>query len=178
MKKKNEEKKPRSRYRLRRGIGVPADVAGDELERIASEHDGLTARVLVDESAPKDAPLHPAFEWNNAKAGDLYRLDQARNIIRAVHVVEDDGSDGGSAFYHVASVSDGADDPKYLPEARVIADPDLYASAVQTLAANLQAAQRGLAALERRAKVGAKSKRIKAAGRHVGNAVQELKKAV
>ena len=58
-----------SNYEFRNGAhikGVTADQAGDELARIYVEKGELTAPLVVDESRPEEAPLHPAFEWDDA----------------------------------------------------------------------------------------------------------------
>ena len=59
---------------------VSADVAGKEFERIDKKR-GLTAEAVVDESRPEDAPLHDAFEWDDAVAGEEWRKQQARVMI-------------------------------------------------------------------------------------------------
>lgn len=66
---------------------VDAQVAGDVCEKL--EREGrLTPNVLVEESRPVDAPLHAAFEWDDAVAGEEWRKQQARNLIGALIVVE------------------------------------------------------------------------------------------
>ncbi len=65
---------------------VDAELAGRALEEIAGRHGVLTPRLLVEESKPVDAPLHPEFEWDDAVAAERYREEQARYIIRSVIV--------------------------------------------------------------------------------------------
>lgn len=67
-------------------VRIPAQVAGEELERLAAEGEVTPARV-VDVSRPKDAPLHSHFEWDNAAAAEAYRRDQARYLLRHIKVV-------------------------------------------------------------------------------------------
>ena len=50
----------------------------------------LTAKNLVDVSRPVDAPLHPEFEWDDMKAAEKFREEQARNIIRSIQIVYED----------------------------------------------------------------------------------------
>ena len=59
---------------------VAADVAGKEFERIEKKR-GLTAAAVVDESRAEDAPLHRAFEWDDAVAGEEWRKQQARVMM-------------------------------------------------------------------------------------------------
>lgn len=56
-----------------------------ELKRIATENDGvLMPETVVDEARRVSSPLHSRFEWDNSKAGEAYRIWQARQLIRVV----------------------------------------------------------------------------------------------
>lgn len=66
---------------------ISAEVAGAELRRIEVAQGGLTPRAVVDASRPADAPLHKLFEWDNERAADAWRLDQARQAISSLRVV-------------------------------------------------------------------------------------------
>lgn len=73
-------------------FGVDAQTAGTELERIrvsygCNSFTALTPKAVVEEARPEDAPLHPAFEWDNDTAAEKYREHQATNLIRRVRVV-------------------------------------------------------------------------------------------
>lgn len=57
-----------------------------ELQKVYEEHGFLTPQVLLDAARPPKHPLHSQFEWDNKKAGDMYRLEQARELIRSVKV--------------------------------------------------------------------------------------------
>ncbi len=60
-------------------------VVGEAIESISKRHNGaVTPEVVVEASKPKTAPLHNYFEWDDSIAGQRYRLDQARYLIRAV----------------------------------------------------------------------------------------------
>ena len=66
-------------------LKTDAQTAGEICERL-EKNGGLTAKRLVDESRPEDAPLHKEFEWNDATAAEAYREEQARYIIRSLIV--------------------------------------------------------------------------------------------
>ena len=66
-------------------IKVPACVAGEVCE-VLRVTVGLTPENLVAASEPEDAPLHDAFEWDNEKAAEQYRLQQGRHIIASIVV--------------------------------------------------------------------------------------------
>ena len=58
-----------------------------ELERIAAMNDGsLKAESIVDRARDPKNPLHDRFEWDDARAGHEFRLEQARSLIRHVKV--------------------------------------------------------------------------------------------
>ena len=60
---------------------VPAQAAGEELERIRDERGSLTPGDVVAESEDSRAVLHGCFEWDDTKAAVKYRDQQARVLI-------------------------------------------------------------------------------------------------
>ena len=55
----------------------------NELQRIAAKNGGiLRATDVVTEATNLASPLHACFEWDDGEAGHLYRLHQARMLIR------------------------------------------------------------------------------------------------
>ena len=66
-------------------ISASASVAGAVCERLENEG-RLTAKDLLDDSRPTDAPLHSAFEWNDGVAAEKYRENQARHLISCLVV--------------------------------------------------------------------------------------------
>lgn len=78
-------------------------VIGLALEKIAEANQGqLKAEAVVEAAKNRKHPLHRHFEWNDAKAANAYRLDQARMIIRCVSIEEDEESEAVSAFHSVS----------------------------------------------------------------------------
>lgn len=70
---------------------------GMALEEIRVRAGGeLEPKAVVDAARTTDHPLHVHFEWDDKLAAESFRLDQARNIIRIVRVVDED-VDGGTA---------------------------------------------------------------------------------
>lgn len=79
-------------YQWRSGTritGISAQVAGEVCAQLAATGD-LNAQRLVDVSRKDGAPLHAAFEWDDAVAGEEWRKHQARNIINAIVVAKDE----------------------------------------------------------------------------------------
>ena len=63
------------------------DETKGHLEAIAAAHGGTLRPEDVGKAArAADHPLHSRFEWDNAKAAEAHRLDQARSLIRSVKV--------------------------------------------------------------------------------------------
>lgn len=73
-------------YEWKISMPVDAQIAGEELERIESEHNSLTPEVVLEESRAENSVLHKCFEWNDTIAAEKYRVEQARYIIRNIIV--------------------------------------------------------------------------------------------
>lgn len=137
-------------YRFRRGkpagVDVTAEQARAELLRIRTAHgDKLDPRQVVEESRKPKAVLHPFFEWNDAVAGEEYRVWQARQLTRSIYIVRPEEDDApareGPAFFHIAPHD-------YQPQERVIERPDLFMLALQALHSKLAAAERAVRELQ------------------------------
>ena len=61
--------------------GLDEDAAVKELDRIAEKCGALTPEILVAESRDENAVLHGIFEWDDAKAAEGYRREQARKFL-------------------------------------------------------------------------------------------------
>lgn len=69
-----------------RKIGTDHEVV-EELQRICRENDGLLQpRDVVEEARKENSPLHSKFDWDDGKAAENWRLQQARYLITHVHV--------------------------------------------------------------------------------------------
>ncbi len=122
------------RYRSGRSFPIAAQVAGEELEKLGVYQRPVPPSDVVKAAKPAAAPLHPCFEWNNSEAANLYRENQARDLMRSIAVVVESrekrpenqiafvsvGTSGpnGQAGYIATSVAMGDDDMRE----RVIGD--------------------------------------------------------
>lgn len=70
--------------------GVSAETAAAELERIRQKHGILKPELVVEESRSKKAVLHKCFQWDDAKAAEAWRTQQARTLIGNIYVVVTD----------------------------------------------------------------------------------------
>lgn len=126
-------------YKFAENAPVSGDpqVVGETLECIREKRGRLTARDVVEEARPEGHTLHRYFEWDDNKAAENYRADQARHLIRSVVVIE--APDVGEvkpvrAFVHVSRPDSSAvegtetqDIRSYEPVRVALADPGMRA---------------------------------------------------
>src|SRR5690348_5499317 len=72
---------------------------GEELEKLSGDAGELTPDVVVEAARNPRNVLHKHFEWDDQKAAEAFRLDQARCLIRSVVVEDDDSEEGRSAAF-------------------------------------------------------------------------------
>jgi hypothetical protein len=114
------------KWRAHAGVSIPAQVAGEELERIRVANNGrLTQDDVVSSAKPKASPLHTAFEWDDKKAAHQHRLSQAGYIIRKLDVVAiaDDIAKSAPIRAFVSVIRD--DDKSYTSIAHAMSDDEL-----------------------------------------------------
>jgi len=126
----------------------------DNVNQVVNEiykRDGqVKPSTLVEEARPKSSPVHDAFEWDNKKASEEYRLLQARQWIRRVTIVIEDRTE---RFIHVpilVSISstnetiEGIPSDKegyYKPISIVAKSEDEYDRAMSQVVGTLKSAQ-------------------------------------
>lgn len=139
-----QKKKMLAEYRS--GYSAPVDPtdAYRALERTRRAGSGtLVAGDVVDDARPEDATLHPVFEWDDYIAGEAWRKDQARLLIRNVCVVHEEGERAESrpVYVHVRP-AEGPDTGGYRPVTVVMADPESRASVIADALKQLEGWQR------------------------------------
>jgi len=147
--------KTMNKYQFAKGLkefdedSITAQDAGDELARIHAERDRLTPEVVVEESRPDDAPLHPAFEWDDYVAGQRYRHIQAKDLIKTVEVIQPakDGPEPEPAYVNVSKSA-----RRYEPVAEVVKSPQMFEAAFLQACERLRAAERAMEQLQQIAK--------------------------
>lgn len=138
-------------YEYKRGqsvAGLSAGEVGAELERIRSERGDLTSKAVVEESRPDEAVLHDNFEWDDPKAAELYREQQARSIIHSVLVTDESAPDAPKPQAFISVLIDTEPKPQhvYQPAQAVADNPEWRAKHVALLASKLRTQRRELAA--------------------------------
>jgi len=70
-----------------RKLRLDAQVIGEEIERLrVTNGKHFDNRLVVDAARDPKSPLHRAFDWDDVKAGERWRLQQAAYLIRSVEV--------------------------------------------------------------------------------------------
>jgi hypothetical protein len=132
---------------------VEAQVAGEELERIRTWHNGrLEAKMVVEASIDPGAPLHRAFEWDDQRAAHAFRVEQAKYLIRSVEVVIDRGQPEPKPIRAFVSVVRD-EDRSYTSTVHALADQDLRVQVIEQAWKELEAWRQRHAELVEFAKV-------------------------
>jgi hypothetical protein len=109
--------------------GVEADVAGNFLEKLRKQNDGVvTPPIVVKAAKPKDSPVHDYFQWNDSIAANEHRLWQARHLLNCIMVKIEECPDKGPvrAFVRIKSQDeDGAKSSTYVGIRDVMRDPEM-----------------------------------------------------
>jgi hypothetical protein len=80
-----------------------------ELKTIYEKNGHLTPEIVVNTAKNPKSPLHSYFEWNDSKAADAWRIEQASHLIRHVKIkmVTSKGEEIPiRAYYNIASEQD------------------------------------------------------------------------
>ena len=103
MKKKNKVKEFKSKDK--RISQERAQKYGPELVRLREKaNGGLKTKAVVDAARSEESTLHDFFQWDDTKAGELYRRVQARHLINGIHeiVIDENGEEKDiPLFYNV-----------------------------------------------------------------------------
>lgn len=116
-------------------------------QKLYDERGSLSAPDLLDAARPKDSPAHKAFEWNDKKAGEEYRLTQARHWIRRVRIIHEERP---VQLVHVPRIAQEHDDAEegrggeYKPAEVLVHQPDEFERAMTASLGKLHAARRAV----------------------------------
>jgi hypothetical protein len=74
--------------RFQSGAHKDANEVGKHLELLKEQFKGeLTPNDILEDAKNHNSPLHSYFEWDDGKAAEQHRLQQARGLIRTVVAV-------------------------------------------------------------------------------------------
>lgn len=69
---------------------IGAQIAAERLMQIKEDRGALTPRAVVDDAVHDNSPLHKCFEWDDVKAADAFRIEEARKLIGSIVVAQVD----------------------------------------------------------------------------------------
>lgn len=61
--------------------------AREYLLDLEAKNGDLTPRMVLEAAREETSPIHGMFQWDDGVAAESWRLAQARNVIRQVHVI-------------------------------------------------------------------------------------------
>ena len=83
-------------------VRADPQVIGEALDAIRVESGGqLHPQAVVAGARDPKSVLHPHFEWNEAKAAEAHRMDQARALIRSIRVIDEEDDQRRPAFLSI-----------------------------------------------------------------------------
>jgi len=107
-----------------------AAIIGGILEQFG---DSLTPEQLVEIARPTRSPIHKLFCWDNTKAANMYRVEQARYIIRHVEIeiVYDKKPMRTRAYHAVVIDSEAPNEKHYTSIAAIQKSPELASQVIR-----------------------------------------------
>ncbi len=157
------------KFRDSSGLSGNAQEVGETLHQIRSRRGKLTPIDVVDAARSKKSVLHRYFEWNDRKAADEYRKEQARYLIACIVTIQA-GDDEVRPVRSFVSINNS-----YEPLEVVMSDAAMRQQAIQDVQDAIRSLKEKLVSFEEFADVLAALERVdKIASRHV---VKKARKA-
>lgn len=128
-------------------IKADAQVVGERVEAIRARSGGsVTPEQLVEDGRDEASPLHTCFEWDNERAADKYRLQQAGHIIRCLTIeIPDDRREPVRAL---VSVTQPDGERAYTAVTDAMADPAMRAQVMNAALSEIKGWRRRYTRLE------------------------------
>lgn len=107
---------PKNNYTWRKGFQpkVKPEIVGGILEHIEDENGEVTNKAFLDYSRDENSETHCLFEWDDAKAGELYRLGVSTSIINQLQIVYMDNEESEPQKYTAFVNVDSERNAKYV----------------------------------------------------------------
>jgi len=114
-------------YKRRHGARFPGDVQkiGERIARIEKRGGDVPAGV-VEDARDQSSPCHAVFDWDDSSAAHTQRIEQARSLIRKIHVVIV-GADGAEIETRAFQFVTIADREEYTSIETILSDAGAHA---------------------------------------------------
>lgn len=141
-----------AKYSAKRGLlgKVSPQKAGDYLTKLQKQYGDLTPELIVKKAKAISSPIHKCFTWNNTKAANKCRLDEARFLLRIVTIEVEEHNIITRAF---VSVQDEEDENIYTTMETAMSDVVLRAQVLAKAKNELRAFKEKYAQLTELAKI-------------------------
>lgn len=104
-----------------------AESAYNELEKIRKREGNITPRSVVEQAKKRNSALHRHFEWDDAKAADLHRLEQARKVLRSIEIIHIEAPNAPAKAYSIVTAPTAGKEEKpkrvYTSTKEALQDP-------------------------------------------------------
>jgi len=119
------------RYGWKKGFPYKAlDVVAvvGELDDIKEKFAGkLSPDDVIAQARHKSSSMHDYFEWDNAIAGEKWRVTQAQHLLRSIVIIEQDNAGENVEVRAFVVVEENEEDGRnFEPIRAVMADPDKH----------------------------------------------------
>ena len=121
---------------------VSAQDAGEHIEELCNKHGSITAKLLLDDSRPVDAVLHPCYEWDDLKAAEKYRLHQSKQIIGNLVTIEVVNNQPIAPTVAFVTINDRNKKAEYQPVEVALSDEESKYQVMKNAVAELKMFQR------------------------------------
>jgi len=102
---------------------IDAQVAGDCLESLRQRLSGeIRPADVVNEARSNRSPIHDGFEWDDARAAQANRIDQAKYMLRHINVEIQPTDDQDPTFIRAFCSVEPAE-PRYVSITDALKDP-------------------------------------------------------
>lgn len=127
--------------RIKNAKDADPEILGSVFSEIARKNGNqLHARSVVDEARDPTSPLHRHFEWDDSKAAEGYRVQQARALIRTV-LVSDNNNPEAPPVRAFFAIKDDKDGYSYRPVEAVVSSSEMRLALLRSARRDLRAFQ-------------------------------------
>lgn len=111
-----------------------AQIYADRLVEISKRTGLITPPIVLADAKNPKSPLHSFFEWDDTKAAEKWRLEQAGYLIRhiSIEVLKNGKQEDVRYFFSVAADNSTTSEPKavYVSLDTILSEPDKRAEVI------------------------------------------------
>jgi len=106
-------------------MSTSKEVIAQALQALSDQNGGrLSAEIVVEAASFPDSPIHGLFTWNDEIAGQRWRLEQARELIRSVRVTVTTEEKSVTSVFYVRDPAAESSEQGYVSLPTLRRDPE------------------------------------------------------